>query len=121
MESVTLGNSSSGSPGRNASGREWIASWTSLVARQKGSQGELPTGKERLSWALRASTYGPKAAAGVVGSETTCVTEPLWLTLAVTARGRVQFASLRTRAAMLGKVAAIRVDSGCSVGVEPGA
>ena len=55
IESARLGNSSSGSPGRKASGREWIANRTSLEARRKGSQGELPTGKERLSWAVRAS------------------------------------------------------------------
>jgi len=39
IESARLGNSPSGSPGRKASGREWIASWTSLGARGKRSQG----------------------------------------------------------------------------------
>ena len=70
---------------------------------------------------VRASKYGAKAAAGVVGLETRRVTDPLSLTLAVMARGCVQFASLTTRAAILGKVAAIRVDSGCSMGGKRGA
>jgi len=41
--------------------------------------------------------------------------------LVVTARGRIQFASLRMRAAMSGNVAAIREACGCSEGEEPGA
>ena len=40
------------------------------------------------------------------------------LTLAVTAMGRVQLASLRTWAAMSGKIAAIREACGCSEGEE---
>jgi len=57
----------------------------------------------------------------VVVSETWRVTDPLLLTLAVTAEGRVQMASLRRQAAMSGKVAAIRRDYVCSVGEERGA
>jgi len=49
------------------------------------------------------------------------VTDPRSLTLVVTARGRIQFASLRTRAVMSGKVAAIRGPWGCSEGEERGA
>ena len=41
-------------------------------------------------------------------SVTRRVTDPRSLTLVMTGRGRIQFASLRTRAAMSGKVAAIR-------------
>ena len=48
------------------------------------------------------------------------MTDPVLLTLAVMARGRAQFASLRMRAAMSEKVAAIRRHSGCSVGGERG-
>jgi len=120
-ESARLGKSSSALVGRNTIGREWIASWSSLGARRQGRQGEFPTGKERLSGVVSASKYSAKAAARVVGSETWRVTEPLSLTLAVTERGRVQLASLRTRAAMLGKVAAMRRESGCSVGGDIGA
>jgi len=121
MESKRLEKSSSGSQGRNPSGREWIANWTALGARWKGNEGESPTGNDRFSCVVRASKYGAKAAAGLVGLETRRVTDPLSLTLAVMARGSVQFASLRTRAAISEKVAAIRVDSGCSVGGERGA
>jgi len=98
-----------------------MASCASLGARRKGNQGESPTGNGLLSWEERASKYGAKAAAGVVGSVTTRVTERLSLTLVVTARGRIQFASLRTRAAMSGKVAAISGPGGCSEGEERGA
>lgn len=49
IESARLGNSSSGSRERRVSGTEWIANWTSLGTRRKGSQGEFPTRKERLS------------------------------------------------------------------------
>lgn len=121
MESRRLGKSSSGSPGRKASGREWIANWTWLGARRKGIQGESAIGKEQLSWAVRASKYGGKAAVGVVGLERRRLNEPRSVTLAGTARARVQFPSLRTRAAMSRKVAVIRKDSQCSVGGERGA
>ena len=47
--------------------------------------------------------------------------DPRSLTLVVTVRGRIQFASLRMRAAMSGKVAAIRAACGCSEGEESGA
>ena len=107
-DSARQGNSSLGSSGRKASGREWMASCASLGARRKGNQGESPTGNDLLSWEERASKYGAKAAAGVVGSVTSRVTQPRSLTLVVTVRGRIQFASLRTRAAMSGNVAAIR-------------
>ena len=49
------------------------------------------------------------------------VTEPLSLTLVGTASGRIQLASLRIRAAMSGKVAAISDACGCSEGEERGA
>jgi len=39
IESARLGNSSSGSPGRNASGRQWIASRASLGGEAKGQPG----------------------------------------------------------------------------------
>jgi len=61
------------------------------------------------------------AAAGVAGSVTRRVTDPRSLTLVVTARRMIKFASLRTRAAMLGKVAAITDACGCSEGKEQGA
>jgi len=48
------------------------------------------------------------------------VTDPWSLTMVVTARRRIQFASRRTRAAMLGKVAAIREACRCSGGGEGG-
>jgi len=57
----------------------------------------------------------------VAGSVTSRVTEPRSLTLVVTARGRIQLASLRTRAAMSGKVAAINDACWCSEGEERGA
>jgi len=98
-----------------------MASWASLGARRKGNQGDSPTGNDLLSWLERASKYGAKAAAGVAGSVTRRVTEPRSLTLVVTARGRTQFASLRMRAAMSGKVAAMRGACGCSEGEERGA
>ena len=100
-----------------------MASWASLGARRKGNQGDSPTGKDlsRLSWVERASKYGAKAAAGVAGSVTRRVTEPRSLTLVVTARGRTHLASLRTRPALSGKVAAIRGACGCSEGEERGA
>jgi len=60
-------------------------------------------------------------AAGVAGSVTRRVTDPPSLTFVVTASRRIQFASLRTQAAMLGKVAAIRDACGCSEGKERGA
>jgi len=74
-----------------------------------------------LSWEERGSKYGEKAAAGVAGSETSRVTDPRSLTLVVTARGRIQLASLRTRAAMSRKVAAIRDACWGSEGEERGA
>ena len=49
------GKGSSGSSGRKARGREWMASWASLGARRKGSQGVSPTEKDLLSWEDRAS------------------------------------------------------------------
>jgi len=115
------GKSSSGSSGRKVSGREWMASCASLGARRKGNQGEPPMGNDFLSWEERASNYGAKAAAGVVGWVTRRVTDPRSLTLVVTARGRMQFASLRKRTAISGKVAAIRGSCGCSEGEERGA
>ena len=110
-----------GSSGRNASGTEWMASCASLGARRKGNQGDSPTGNDLLSWEERASQYRAKAAAGVAGSVTRRVAEHRSLSLVVTVRGRIQFASLRTRAAMSGKVAAIRGAWGCSEGEERGA
>jgi len=121
IDSARQGKRSSGSSGRKASRREWMASCASLGARRKGHQGESPTGNDLLSWQERASKYGAKAVAGVAGSVTRRVTEPRSLTLVVTVRGRIQFASLRTRAAMSGKVAAIRGTCGCSEGEERGA
>lgn len=118
IETARLGKSSSGSSERKASGKEWIASWTLLGARRKGNQEESPTVNERLRWVVRASKYRVKVAARIVVSEIRSVTDPLSLTLAVTARGRVQLAFLRTRVAMSEKVAAIRRDSVCSVGEE---
>jgi len=98
-----------------------MASCDSLGARGKGNQGHSPTGNDLLSWLEPASKYGAKAAAGVAGSVTSRVTDPRSLTLAVTARGSIQFASRRTRAAMSGKVAAISGACGCSEGQERGA
>jgi len=121
MESARLGKSSSGTWGRKAIGREWMVSWNSLGARRKGNKGESPTGNDLLSGVVRVSKYGAKAAAGVEGLETRRVTKPLSLTLVVTARGRVQFASRRRRATMSGKVTAIREACSCSEGVHLGA
>jgi len=87
----------------------------------EGHPGRVTHGKERLSCVLSASKYGAKAAAGVVVSVTRRVTEPLSLTLVVTTRGRLQLASLRTRAAMSRKVAAFREAWACSDGEERGA
>jgi len=64
IDSAMQGNSSSGSSGRKAIGREWMASWASLGARRKGNQGESPTGKDLLSWEERASKYGAKGNRG---------------------------------------------------------
>jgi len=108
IDSARQVKSSSGSSGRKAGGREWMASCASLGARRKGNQGASPTGNHLLSWQDRASKYGAKAAAGVAGLVTRRVTEPRSLTVVVSARGRIQFACLRTRAAMSGKVAAMR-------------
>jgi len=113
-----VGKSSMGSARRNAIRREWMVSWTSLRATQKGSQGESPMGKTGLSSVVSTSKYVGKAAAGVVVSVPTRMTEPLSLTLVVTVRGRVQLASLRTRAAMSGNVGAIREAWSCSEGEE---
>jgi len=121
IDSARHGKSSSASSGRKAIGREWMASWASLGARRKGNQGDSPTGNDLLSWLERASKYGAKAAAGVAGSVTRRVTDPRSLTLVVTARGRTHLASLRTRPALSGKVAAIRGACGCSEGEERGA
>jgi len=121
MDTARHRKSSSGSSGRKASGSDWMASCDSLGARRKGIQGESPTGKDLLSWLERASKYGAKAAAGVAGSVTRRVTDPRSLTLVVTGRGRTQFASLRTRAAISGQVAAIRGACECSEGEERGA
>jgi len=49
------------------------------------------------------------------------VREPRSLTWVVTARVTIQFASLRTQAAMSGKVATIIDTGGCSEGEERGA
>jgi len=57
----------------------------------------------------------------VAGSETRRVTDPRSLTFVVTARGRIRFASLRTRAAISGKVAAIKEACWYSEGEERGA
>jgi len=108
IDSARHGKSSSGCSGRKARGREWMASCASLGARRNGNQGECPTGNDLLSWQERGSKYGAKAAVGVARSVTRRMTEPRSLTLVVTARGRLEFASLRTRAAMSEKVAAIR-------------
>jgi len=64
IEMARMGKSSSGSSGKQASGKEWIASWTSLIARRKGNQGAYPTGNERLRWVVWACKYGAKVAAG---------------------------------------------------------
>jgi len=112
IDSARHGKSSSGSSGRKASGREWMASCASLGAWRKGNQGVSSTGNDLLSWQERASKYGAKAAVGVPGSVTRRMTEPRSLTLVETARGRAQFASLRAQAAISGKVAAIRDASG---------
>ena len=95
-----------------------MAGWVLLGVRRKCNQGESHTWKDLLSWEVRASKYGAKAGTGVAGSVTSRVTEPRSLTLVVTERGRIQFASVRTRAAMSGKVAAIRVACGCSEGEQ---
>ena len=55
IDSARQGKSSSGSSGRNAMGREWMASWDSLGVRRKGNQGDSPTVKDMLSWEERAS------------------------------------------------------------------
>jgi len=97
-----------------------MVSWTSLEARRKGNQGESPMGKERLSCVVSTSKYGAKAAAGVVVSVISRVTDPLSLIFVVTARGRVQFASPWMHAAMSGNVAAIRGAWSCLYGEERG-
>ena len=121
IDSARHEKSSCGSSGRKAIGREWMASWASLGARWQGHQGDSRTGNDLLSWHERALKYGAKAAAEVGASVTRSVTDPQSLTLVVTARGRKQFASLRTRDAMSEKVAAIRGACGCSEGDERGA
>jgi len=87
----------------------------------EGQLGRVSPGKQRLSCVVSASKYCAKAAAGVVVSVTRRVTEPLSLAWVVTARGRIQFASLRTPAAMSGNVAAIRGAWVCFEGEERGA
>jgi len=121
IDSARHGKCSPGSSGRKAIGREWIASCASLGVRRKGSQGDSPAGNNLLSWQERASKYRAKAAAGLAGWVTRRVTDPRSLTLVVTASRRIQFASLRRRAAMSGKVAAIRGACGCSEEEERGA
>ena len=108
IDSATNGKSCSGSSVSKGTGREWMASCASLEARRKGNQEDPPTGNDLLSCEERASKYGAKAAAGVAGLVRRRVTEPLSLTLVVTARGRIQLASRSTWAAISGKVAAIR-------------
>ena len=120
IDSARHGKSSSRSSGKKASGRQWIASCASVGARRKGNQGDSPTENDLLRWQERALKYGAKAAAGVAGSVMRRVTDAPSLTLVVTGRGRIQFASLKTQAAMSGKVAAIRGACGCSEGEERG-
>ena len=89
-----------------------MANWFSLGAGRKGSQGEVPTGKDLLRRAARAEKKGEYSVAGVEGSTPRSVTVPLELTLAAKERGRAQFEERRTSAAMSGKVAAMVSRSG---------
>jgi len=54
IDSARHGKSSSGSSGRKAIESEWMASWASLGARRKRSQGDSPTGNNLLSGEERA-------------------------------------------------------------------
>ena len=70
-------------------------------------QGFSPTGKDWLRALVRESKYGAYDAAGVALSVTVREMAPPGLTVAEKPRGRRQFDSRRTRAAMAGNFAAI--------------
>jgi len=104
--------SSSSSWGRKRRGRLWIASCTAVGARTRVHQGLSPTGNDWLSALVRESKKGAYEAAGVALSVTVREMEPRGLTVAEKPKGRRQFDSRRTRAAMAGKVAAMVRASG---------
>jgi len=107
---------------REESEREGVDGVLSFVGGEAERQPGRLTHRERLVELVgKGVNYGEKAAAGVAGSVTRRVTDLRALTLVVTAMGRTQFASLRTWAAMSGKVAAMRAACGCSEGEEGGA
>ena len=83
-----------------------------MGVRIRVNQGFWPTGKDWLSALVRESKYGACEAAGVALSVTVRETEPRELTVAEKPKGRRQFDSRRTRAAMSGKVEAIVRASG---------
>jgi len=81
-------------------------------ARTRVHQGFPPTRKNWLRALVRESKYGAYDAAGVALSVMVTEIPPLGLTVAENPRGRRQFDSRRTRAAMSRKVAAIDGASG---------
>ena len=83
-----------------------------MGASLKGSQGFLPTGKDKLSLVVRASKNGAYQAAGTEVSTTIKVTEPLSLMMALRELGREQLACLRTAAAKSGSWAFMSAASG---------
>ena len=78
-----------------------------MGARTRVHQGFSPTGKDWLRALVRETKEGAYEAAGVALSVTVKEMEPRGWTVAVKPRGRRQFDSQRTRAAMAGKVVAI--------------
>jgi len=84
----------------------------------EGQPGSVSHGKGAVEVGGQGVQVWCKGCCGVVVSDTRGMMDLVSLTLAVTTRARVQLASLRTRAAMLGNVTAIRRDSVCLVGKE---
>jgi len=118
------GKSSFGSPGRilKEGDGERVDGKLGLVGGEaEGQPGRVSHREKLVELGGKGIKVGCKDGSGVAGSVTRRVTDPRSLTLVVTARGTILFASLRTRAARSGKVAAIRDACKCSEGEEQGA
>ena len=98
-----------------------MANCRSVGASRKGSQGLSPTGKDWLSWWVRASKKGEYEAAATEVSITVWETAPLSLTKTLKLTGRPELASLETEAARSGQRIWMRSRSGWGAGKFLGA
>jgi len=98
-----------------------MASCTAVGVSTKVHKGLLPTGNDWLSALVREANYGAYEAVGVAFSMTVREMAPRALSVAAKPRGRRQYLSRRTRAAMSGKVAAMVGASGGRAGDWRGA